>query len=144
MFLTNLKDSIKIKMSLEIICQLEANYGKQKVFASNWQNELVHRIFPCHPYCLQTPIQNQVSAKKQLQILPLYTARSRCRSESRASLHKGYEKIYLHESLTHDLGFNVLARTYVFLLLSFVCLFLQWFIETKFWRYPRVIKDFLK
>lgn len=49
---------------LELIYQLKANYGRQKVFDSKSQNVLITlKVLTCYPYCLQTGMQSQVSIK---------------------------------------------------------------------------------
>lgn len=49
----------------------------------------------------------------------------------KASVYKAYEKVYLHESISHDLGFNVWQGHTFFVIVVF-CLFLQWLIEAEF------------
>lgn len=56
----NCLESLNFKKPPEIIYQLKANNGRQKVFDSNLRSTTVLlKIFTCCPYCFQASLQSQ-------------------------------------------------------------------------------------
>lgn len=74
---------------------------------------------------------------KELQVLPLCTARSRRRSGScglgkRTSLHIRAMKKFIYMSHSHMTWASMFWQGHVFFLVIVFCLFLQWLIEAEF------------